>query len=402
MDLEQIGSKEPLAPITNKTPIGIIHSEDEKESIFSAVGVLKRDLPSDFKGDGICIFSQEKLTDCDEPGCIVISKNFSGSLVWKFLCNTDIELSDPGYMYKGVHVFETSYLTQWVKNNGTKYIQCPLCKEGVQQAKKIEEHQIDSIDQLQERRRNAKRSRDLPLLFFIEQLILAQICESNWDDLDPDRAKANEDILRDVLNHWFNQGQRDNFLEKVMAGLEKVVKKDMSNVVKILLARGIRGSHPRKKEIIKQLAVLAAKNNAFSTIKLLAEEFDLEFGLRPITLLEAIKSMNIDMVKYIMEVMEKRQSRHVCDDVFQEVIKKDMVEVAKTIIIQRWHKPNDRDFTLAQRLDGNSWQYLASRRNAARSIVGGMDGELIESDDWGADDDDDNSFGDDDWECWGC
>lgn len=397
--VEEKMSAGPIPPVVNmcdQTPVGIIHSE-EKESTFSAVGVLEVSTPAELKeSEGICIFSQENLCDCEQLGSIVVSKNSSGPLVWQFLCNKDVKLDDPKFMNRGVHVFESAYLKQWVKNKGTKYIQCPLCKEGVTQAKKIEEHQIDSIDQLKEKRANAKRQRDLPLQFFTEQLILAQICESKWDQLDKGRAKANEELLRDILNNWVEEGQRETFQDKILNGLRVVVKKDMSSTFKILLGRGISGSNPRKQVIFRELAVLAAKHNAFDCLKVLCEDFNVQFDLRPITLLETVKSMNIEMVNYIMGEMKKSGSRHVCDDVFQEVIKKDMVEVAKVIIIERWHKPNERDFQLAERLDGNMWSYLQTRRNAARNI--GLDTDLIESDDWGEDDSDNGnlSFGDDD------
>merc|ERR1712107_604408 len=91
----------------------------------------------------------------------------------------------------------------------------------------------------------------------------------------------------------------------------------------------------------------------------------------------------MEMVEYTMGVMTKSQTKFVCDDVFQEVIKKDMVEVAKAIIINRWHKPNDRDFALAERLEGNVGSYLASRKRAVTDVgFIGTEDDLIDSDDW--------------------
>merc|ERR1719471_2351842 len=107
-----------------------------------------------------------------------------------------------------------------------------------------------------------------------------------------------------------------------------------------------------------------------------------------------------------MEYMLKSKTKHVCDDVFQEVIKKDMVDVAKAIIINRWHKPNEKDFSLAERIDGNVGSYLNSRKRAVAD-VGFIctDDDMIDSDDWaeGSEDgnfddlQDDDMIDSDDW-----
>merc|ERR550525_1152598 len=77
-------------------PVGIVHCEDQKESQFSAIGVLQTKLPSSLKdSEDICIFSQERLCDCEQLGIIVFSKTLNGSLQWHPLCNHKAPLDHP-------------------------------------------------------------------------------------------------------------------------------------------------------------------------------------------------------------------------------------------------------------------------------------------------------------------
>jgi len=399
MEAELSEGPKPPSSVEFQAPVGIVHSkEEEKKDGYSAVGVLIRPLPPEMKtSDEICAFSQELLRETEELGTIVVSNTWKGTLKWHYLCNQKTKLDDPKFMNRGVHVFDAMYLKEWVKRGGTGGIQCPLCKSGAQQAKQIEEHQIDSIDQLIERRLAAKGQHDLMLQFFVEQLMLAKIVEENWEDTDLDRARKNEDLLRDVLRHWHDRNQINVFQEKILNAMDKAIKADLSRLVKVLCARGLRDTNPEKKRILTDMSVLAAKNNAFRCLKVLCEEFRVEFETRPRTLLAAVKAMNMEMVEYVMDVMTKSQTKFVCDDVFQEVIKKDMVDIAKAIIINRWHKPNDRDFALAERLEGNVGSYLASRKRAVTDVgFIGTEDELIDSDEWGEDSEDGN-FSDDAW-----
>jgi len=381
-------------------PVGIVHNDDEKESPFSAIGVLPRKLPPLLKdSDEICIFSQERLCDCETLGVIVYSKTWKGSLEWRFLCNPSAKLSDENP--KGVHMFEMNYLKDWVKRKGTRYLTCPLCKEGAETDRKVSEHEIDSLDQLIERREQAKRQRDLPLLYFVEQLMVAKIAETKWSE-DQGRARKQEEQLRDIMRHWTSRQQIANFSVKIVDALKKSAALDIPTNVRLLL-QTLKGV-PRQREICADLLAVCARTNSFDCAKLICEEFAdiLVFELRPMALLESIKEMNISMIEYLIEAMVKTKRRFVCDDCFKETIKKDMVDVAKQLIIQRWHKPTEMDFELSKKLDGSMWTYLSSRRNAIQnvSILDPNNDEnvlTLDDDEWGSDDDDDFSeeLGDD-------
>merc|ERR1719494_1304618 len=121
--------------------------------------------------------------------------------------------------------------------------------------------------------------------------------------------------------------------------------------------------------------------------------------MRPLALLYAIKEMNVSIIEFLIAAMVRSKQHFVCDDVFRETIMKDMVNVAKEIIIHRWHKPSEADFNLSRRLDGGMWRYLSSRRSATQNISNNDENVLtLDDDEWGSDNDDDFSEqGEEDW-----
>jgi len=382
-------------------PTGIIHNNDPKISPFSAIGVFPQLCPPSLKNsEDICIFSQERLCDCETLGAIVYSKTWKGSLVWNFLCNSSAKLSEVSP--KRVHLFDINYLKEWVKQKGTEYITCPLCKEGAGTDRKVDEHEIDSLDQLVERRKQASRRTDFQLQFFVEQLMLAKISETKWID-DVGRARKQEEHLRDILRCWGNRRQILNFFSKIVAALKKSVALDIPSNTRIML-QSIKGLQ-HIKEVITELINIGAKHNSFETTKLIIEEFPnlVIFKLRPLALLNAIKEMNISMIEFLISAMAKSKQRFICADCFRETIKKDMVDIAKEIIINRWHKPSEEDFDLSKKVDGKMWGYLMSRKNATQniSILDPNNDEnvlTLDDDEWGSDNEDDFSeLGEEDW-----
>lgn len=381
-------------------PTGIIHNNDPKVSPFSAIGVLPQLSPPSLKNsEDICIFSQELLCDCDSLGAIVYSKTWKGSLDWHFLCNSSAKLSEVSP--KGVHLFDSNYLKEWLKQKGTEYITCPLCKEGSGTDRKVDEHEIDSLDQLLERRSQARRRADLPLQFFVEQLMLAKISESKWIE-DAGRARKQEEHLRDVLRFWVSRHQIPNFFTKIVTALKKSVVLDIPTNTRIML-QSIKGQR-QVKDVVTELIHIGAKHNSFDCTKLICEEFPdlVVFKLRPLALLNAIKEMNISMVEFLISAMVRSKQQFICEDCFRETIKKDMVDVAKEIIIQRWHKPSEEDLNLSKRLDGKMWGYLMSRRSATQniSILDNNDENVLtlDDDEWGSDNEDDFSeLGEEEW-----
>jgi len=382
-------------------PTGIIHNKNPKDSPFSAIAVISQLCPpSLMNSDDICIFSQERLCDCDALGAIVYSKTWKGSLEWHYLCNSSVKISEVNP--KGVHIFDINYLKEWVKQKGPQYITCPLCKEGAATDRKMDEHEIDSLDQLVERRSQAKRRMDLPLQYFVEQLMLAKIGETKWEE-DPGRARKQEDHLREIMLFWVSRRQIPNFFTKIVDALKKSVMLDIPTNARIMLER-IKDHH-QVKEVCGELVQIGAKHNSFDCIKLICEEFSdlVMFSMRPLALLYAIKEMNVSIIEFLIHAMVRSKQHFVCDDVFRETIMKDMVDVAKEIIIHRWHKPSEADFNLSKRLDGKMWRYLSSRRIATQniSILDPNNDEnvlTLDDDEWGSDNDDDFSEqGEEEW-----
>jgi len=380
-------------------PTGIIHNNDPKVSPFSAIGVLTQLSPPSLKdSEDICIFSQERLCDCDSLGAIVYSKTWKGSLEWHFLCNASAKLSEVSP--KGVHLFDSNYLKEWLRQKGTEYITCPLCKEGSGTDRKVDEHEIDSLDQLVERRSQARRRTDLPLQFFVEQLMLAKISETKWVE-DAGRARKQEEHLRDILRFWVSRHQIPNFFTKIVTALEKSVTLDIPTNTRIML-QSIKGQR-QVKNVVTELIHIGAKHNSFDSIKLICEEFPdlVVFKRRPLALLNAIKEMNIAMVEFLISAMVRSKQQFICEDCFRETIKKDMVDVAKEIIVQRWHKPSEEDLNLSKRLDGKMLGYLMSRRSATQniSILDNDENVLtLDDDEWGSDNEDDFSeLGEEEW-----
>jgi len=377
-------------------PVGIKYAEEkEDDSPFSAVAVLPRNLPPALtNSDEICIFSQERLCDCEQLGAIVYSCTKKGSLKWQYVCNPKAKFSDQNP--KGVHLFDTNYLKDWVARKGTKFIQCPLCKQGAEVVKKIGEHEIDSLEQMKEKRTQAKKSNDVPLQFFTEQLILAKVCETKWTE-DANRAREQEETLRDVLRHWSTRRKIVEFFPKIQDGLKKAVAKDITGVARILIT-ALKETDKAKK-VTTAMLTLAATHNAFDCATLICEQFleDVEFEPRPSALLAAIKQMNVGLIELLMKHMASKNRQFIGDDCFKETIKRDMVEVAKQIIILRWHKPTDEDFKLCEKIEGNMLSYLKSRKMATEHPMPADEDMLaLDDDDWDVDDSD-GGLDEDDW-----
>merc|ERR1719229_97452 len=150
-----------------------------------------------------------------------------------------------------------------------------------------------------------------------------------------------------------------------------------------------------------QFIDIAAKHASFECLKILMaapQQINWSEQKRPVCLLNAIKynPANLEMINFVMDCLEKVKITFVCDDVFTEVIKYDLVDIAKRIVNNRWHKITDKDESLAGQLNLGCSEWLKSRRSAFdfNACSTNDDGLTLEDDDWG--DEDNESFGDDD------
>ena len=381
-----------------------------KDCRFAAVGVSEiKDV--DFKSDKkkveeICIFSQEKLSDCEKIGTMVYSDTRgNNALEWKYLCNHK-KITDS---HKGVHLFDFEYVKGWVNHKGAEFLHCPLCKEGITEEKeKVVEHDIETMDQLIDRRDDAKKANDEFLLYHIEQLIFAKACDEKWDKKqNADKIRKNEKQLIEVINHWSVKKKLSEFSTFILDSAMKAIEKDNSHIIHIIIRNC--GYHDKQLNETKKMELMrminyATKSNSYDCTYLLLQHPSVEFEKRPISLLNAVKTMNADLIDIVFNAMsvKKQNQIYVCDDVFVEVIKKDLVDVAKKIVEARWHKPRDSDYELATKLEGLVGSWLNERRNAASNIgyMANLNSGLNDGDDdlndWNADGDDDDWGNEDD------
>ena len=326
----------------------VVYPKSKDNPKFSAVGVTAVEI--DFKSDErwskeICIFSQELLKDCEKVGTMVYSDTRNnGPLEWKFLCNHQ-KVKDAknkkSMSLKSMHVFDFEYAKNWVNHKGAEFLHCPLCKEGITEEKeKVVEHDIETMDQLIDRRDEARKQNDEFMIYHIEQLIFTKACDEKWDKkINADKIRKNEKQLIDVINHWTSKKKLTEFRIFVVDCAMKAIEKDNSHIIHIIIRNC--GYHekqlmPDRKSELMRMINFATEKNAYDCTYLLLQHPSVEFEQRPIALLNAVKTMNADLIDIVFNAMtnnlKKNNTFYVCDDVFVEVIKKDLVDVAKKIV----------------------------------------------------------------------
>merc|ERR1712228_286631 len=369
---------------------------------MGAIGICKIKLDKDdTRNNDICAFSQFSLSECDSIAALIYSKDQNNGHLgnkWHYLCNED---------ETKIHLFDSDYLSQWIQLKGCEFIACPLCKTGTEEKEMIEEHNIDSMEQLKERRDASKKENDLYMTLHVEQLILDKACTEKWDrDQNRNRLLMNQQILRDVLNHWISKKKIDEFRDKIVESTQRCIQAKNAVILKIILKycnyeKIGNNNESRKREVIEFINI-AARNASFDCLKLLLidpKKIEWTEQKRPLCLLNAIKyhHANLEMISFMMDALEKVKISFVCDDVFAEVIKHDLVDVAKRIINNRWHKITEKDELLAEHINLACSTWLKSRRSAFEfNACDDGDGITLDDEEWG-DDDDDGFDEDDDW-----
>eukprot|EP01083_Nonionella_stella_P087945 244853_1 len=390
-------------------PQHIIYPKSKKTKTshqgYDAIAVCEINLnKNDPRNNEKCAFSQFLLSECASISALIYSKNVHNTLGnnWQFLCDED---------FTKIHLFDTDYLKKWIEIKGCEYIHCPLCKTGITEEKeRIEEHDIDSMSQLKERRAEAKKNNDLYMIFHIEHLILEKASTERWNLTEnQNKMTFNQDMLREVLNHWKKKNKIDAFRERIVAATKRCIENDNVHILRIMLkhcdyAKLNHTNIMRNNETIEFINT-AAKHASFDCISLLLnntlDKLDWSTQKRPIVLLNAVQyhPENVEMIKYIMDKLEALKIGFVCDDVFEQVIKFDLVEIARRIVNNRWHKINQKDECLAKQINLNCNLYFKER---AKAFNLNFDENQINYDDdeWNEDDADNNDDfdDDDDWQ----
>ena len=125
---------------------------------------------------------------------------------------------------------------------------------------------------------------------------------------------------------------------------------------------------------------------------------------RPLCLLNAVKyhPENLELINFVIDKLETLKIIFVCDDVMEQIIKFDLVEIAKRIVNNRWHKITQKDESLATHFNLNCNIYFKERSSAFNTNFNNIniDDENqinLDDDDWG-DADNDDFDDDDDWQ----
>ncbi|ETO31850.1 hypothetical protein RFI_05267 [Reticulomyxa filosa] len=394
----------------------VIYPKDGKKSKFTAVAVspLKLDA-KDPRLQDICIFSQFPLKECERIGTLVYSetKKNEGPLQWKYLCNG--KTTDT----KNVHLFDIEYLKPYLDLKSAEYAHCPLCKSGIYEEKKehVEEFDIDTMEQLVQKRDEAKTANDLMLQLFQEQLIVEKACSEKWDpSVNKRRIDLNEKQLIETLQHWQSIKKIDEFRPKLLQSIRTAMEKDISNVVRLILNHSGYNYNSNSNSIIsannshdmddeRKTELLALVNygcsvEAYDCVECIFKiQKKLPIEQRPTCLANAIKTGNTDLMELVLNYLKSLDRMFTCDECFAQCIKSDNVTMAKDILLLRWHKPRDEDYQLAERMDNAVWAFLSERRHATAIISTAADSsqdlqwddEEWDNDDEWADDDAQNN-----------
>jgi len=378
----------------------VVYPKDPKKSKYNAIGICKVVLDKkDPRNAEKCAFSQYALSECAVAAIICSSSSKKQGNKWRYLCDDD---------FNKIHLFDAEYLKTWIEMKGCEFIQCPLCKSGAEEKEQIEEHEIESMEQLRERRAQAKSDSDLYLQFHIEQLILDKACSLNVSD-NSIKQELHSDTLREVFNFWTTKGKMDEFRSKIVESTLRAVECDNVRILKIILKycryEKTVGNSPDRNAEFLQFINAAAYHSSFDCSKVLlsnADKVDWSSNKRPIVLLNAVREHpeNLDAIHFILGKLESVGISFVCDDVMEQVIKFDLVDVAKRIVNNRWHKISEKDEALAESINLRCNSYFKERAMAFNFNKNNVNEEdQLEDDDWDdADDGDDDFDEDDDWQ----
>ena len=249
-------------------------------------------------------------------------------------------------------------------------------------------------------------------LFKTEKLIVWEACDTpnNWSkDMS---LKQNllfiQDMLRDVLNHWITKKKLNEFRQIIIDALTRCIEIDQVKILKIMLKytgydQVTNSSQQRNKEIF-QFINIAAKYGSFDCISLLLKnprKLDWTNYTKAECLLNAIKynPNNMQLINFIFGKLEEIRILFVCGDIMKEVIRHDLVNIARRIIDNRWHRVNEEDELHAELINGECHKLFLAKSQALNyiDIVSQDQGDIdFNDDEWGNDQDE---FDEDyDWE----
>lgn len=347
-----------------------------------------------------CALTLEPLTECDELGVLLYSDAPEGSShTWRLLCNPSVRFDENNPPLKSlssptIHRFDYDMLKAYVDHHGALYTLCPLCKRGVKVKKNVDEHDIDTMAQLREKRDEQKKANDLQMCYYTESLMVRKACEDK-----PQRVGEHARVVKEVLSHWHSRQVIDNYKQNLFDSMTYALKKDHQHVVKEMLTSVFH----EDLEKLQEMLVIACASEAIDCVKILLglnAPIDRDAG----ALLESVKRPNPAIMDLLLETMKERANRqsdkkevYILRDVFRKVIQGEMVEFAQKLIEARLYSPTPHDVEYATSVGGAVGSYLQNRAGAVKSSY---DDDELNLDDWGDEDDGGSDFGDMEDEDW--
>jgi len=288
----------------------------------------------------------------------------------------------------------------------------------------------ESLQQLKQKRKEASKANELETKLKIEKYILWEVSYDPQSLLPGNCNKLlfNEKSLREVLNHWISTRKVDELREIIVEAALQCIKNDNVKILEIILkhcgydqSKKRRWMYSRNDELV-EFVNHSAKHSSFDCIQLL---FSLLNGWnwrcsnkwstdncnhqrRPVCLLNAVKyhSDNMELINFIIKELKrlKLPLPFVCDQIMKEAIQKDLVDVAKSLINNRWHDITNDDELEAQLIDGECHKWFVERSDATKinyidKLNQNEDVIDLDDDEWEDNNEDNDIFSEeDDWE----
>lgn len=228
---------------------------------------------------------------------------------------------------------------------------------------------IESVEILKEKRNKAKQKKDIDKMLQIEQLIVHEISYSVFTMDQQHQSLYYQDLLREVLNHWISKKKVDKFRNEIVESTKRCIQNDNIRLFKILWKYCAYDKinyfdNVRNNEVIEFINT-ASKYASFDCISLLLKypnKLNWRNGAiryKPICLLNAVKyhHNNLKLINFIIDKLETLKLSFICDDIMNEVIRFDLVCIAKRLMDNHWHKITEEDELHAQLINdelGNS------------------------------------------------
>eukprot|EP01083_Nonionella_stella_P013319 37505_1 len=214
------------------------------------------------------------------------------------------------------------------------------------------------------------------------RLIFSRVCGI-------EHAKTNVNSLQMVLTHWRVRQEFEYHREHIIECVRTCIRRDNAGTLQAILRCLYQTIYDdmhissdseseadgdswnacpqlRMNEVIGYINY-AAKCGAFKCIELLLQnpiQIDWTTQLfNPVVLYNAVKYKrdNLNLIHFIVDCLEMIGIRFVCDDVMEEIIRYDVVSIAKRIVSNRWHEINDSDVAFAKVMNLKCDEWITER-----------------------------------------